>query len=139
MGLATNLLIIILGINLMLFIFGNPENNSPMLAIVKAIFTGDVDWLYLFQTIGSNLLVYGTLMGIITAAAFVTGGNPLTGGGGYGSAVAMQIIAIATFSALVLFPNFSTFGFPTLVEYILNIVFGGLVTVATIGLLRGVE
>jgi hypothetical protein len=137
MSIATNLLLIVLGINLMLFIFGSPENNSPMLAILKAVFTGSVDWTYLFSTIGYAAAVYLTLMGFVILAGIATGTNYLTTGGGQGSVVALQIVAIAIFSSLCLMPNFSTFGFPTMIEYVLNIFFGGMITVTVISLLRG--
>jgi hypothetical protein len=137
MSIATNLLMIILGINLMLFVFGNPENNSPMLAILKAIFTSDVDWNYVIWTIGRNAWIFGTLIGIIAVTSYLTGANPLTGGGGYGAILTLQIIGISVVSSLVLMPNFSTFGFPAMIEYILNIIFGGWITVTIISLLRG--
>ena len=137
MTIATNLLLIILGINLMLFIFGSPENNSPMLAILKAVFTGSVDWTYLLSTIGYAATIYITLMGFVILAGIATGTNYLTTGGGFGSILTLQIIAIAIFSFLCLMPNFSTFGFPDMIGYVLNIFFGGLITVTVISLLRG--
>jgi hypothetical protein len=137
MSIATNLLIMILGINLMLFVFGNPEVNSPMLAILKGIFTGNIDWSYLIYTIGKNAWIFLALIGVITTVSYLTGANPLTGGGGYGSILTLQIIGLAIASSLFLMPNFSTFGFPAMIEYILNIIFGGFITVTVISLLRG--
>ena len=137
MSIATNLLLILVGINLMMFVFGNPENNSPLLAILKAIFTGNVDWSYLVITIANNAWIYVILLGMIAVASYLTGANPLTGGGGYGSILTLQILAIGMVSSLILLPNFSTFGFPDMIYYIINIVFGGWITVTVISLFRG--
>lgn len=146
MSFASNLILIVFGINLILFAFGEPEANSPMLAIIKALFAGgEVDWGYLIYSIGSNAWVYGALMAIVAGAAFLTGGTPLTGGGGHGSLVAMQIIAISIFSALFLVPNFGTLGFPSAIAgempilEIINMVFGALFVVSLLGILRGIE
>lgn len=146
MSIATNLLLIILGINLMLFIFGSPEINSPMLAVIKAIFTGDTDWTYLLNTIGYSAGVYILLMGFVALASLATGSLGLSvGGSGQGAVMVLQIIAIAIFAALVLMPNFAAFGFPSALDptnpypilEIIQIVFGGLVSVTVISLLRG--
>lgn len=148
MSFATNLLLIIFGINIMLFAFGEPEGNSPMLAIVKLSFAGGgtaADWSYLLTTIGSNAALYIALIGIVALAAFATGGNPLTSGGGHGSLVALQIIGIAIFSALFLVPNFSTLGFPSALSgdppilEIINMIFGIMYIICMIGLLRNIE
>lgn len=139
MSLSTNLLMLLLGINLMLFVFGNPENNSPMLGIIKAIFlstTGGSDWSYLIFTIGKNMWIFGTLVLIIAGVSYLTGSTPLTGGG-YASVLSLQILAISILSSLILMPNFATFGFPAMIEYVLDIIFGGWITATVITVLKG--
>lgn len=138
MSIATNLLLLMLGINIILFAFGEPEANSPMFAVMKAIFSGgDFDWSHLLQSIGSNAAVYILLIGLVSVASFLTGGNPLTSGGGHGALVALQVITIAIFSSLFLVPNFSTMGFPEDVLLIINIIFGSMYVVAMMSLLGG--
>lgn len=140
MSIATNLLLIMLSINLMLFVFGNPENNSPMLAVIKTFylaFTGSPNWNNIITAFGSSMWIYGTLFILIATAAIATGANYLTTGGGYGAILTLQVLAIAIFSSLILMPNFSTFGFPTMIEYVLDIIFGGLITVTVISMLKG--
>jgi hypothetical protein len=146
MSIATNLLLIVLGINLMLFIFGSSETNSPMIATIKNIFTGDTDWTYLLDTIGYSASVYLLLMGFIFLASLFTGSVGLsTGGSGQGAVMVLQIIAIAIFAALALMPNFAALGFPSALDptnpypilEIIQIVFGSLITVTVISLLRG--
>lgn len=143
MSFATNLLLIIFGINLVLFAFGEPEANSPMLALIKAAFSGSVDWSYLIETIGSNAGIYIALMVIVAAASVATGAVPfISGGGGHGATMALQIIAIAIFSTLFLVPNFSTLGFPSALAgeppilEIVNMIFGVMFIVSFIGILR---
>lgn len=142
MSIATNLLLIMLSINLMLFVFGNPENNSPMLASIKTIYqmtTGSGDWITFFNSYATlgNLTIFGILMGVVLLGALATGANWITTGGGYGAILTLQVLAIAIFVPLMLMPNFSTFGFPTMIEYVLDIIFGGLITVTVISMLKG--
>lgn len=140
MTMATNLLMILLAINLGLFVFGNPEVNSPMLAVIKSFylaFTGSPNWSLIITTFGSSLWIYGALFLLIIAAAVATGANFITTGGGYGSIMTLQVLAIAIFSSLILMPNFAGFGFPSMLEYILDIIFGGMITVTVISMLKG--
>lgn len=134
MTIATNLLVIMLAINLMIFVFGSPENNSPMLGVVKGIVMGNF-WQVL-ESIGTSAWIYGILIGLIAGVAFLTGAFPGTGGG-YAALLVLQVLAIAIFSAVLLFPNFSTFGFPAMIEYILDVIFGGFTVITVVSLLRG--
>lgn len=140
MATATNLLIIILCINLAFFVFGKPENASPVLGMVSAFLTG-VDPITVIIQYGNALAIYLLLIGVIAAASVATGANYLTTGGGYGAAVALKILAISIFSALALFPNFTSLGFPSLagsgipILEIIQIIFGGLLTITVVEIL----
>lgn len=119
-----------------------------MLAVIRDLFSGTLNWntiLSIFTT-GSYALVYLTLMGIIFLASLKTGGGlPFVGGGGHGAIMVFQTMAIGIFAVLFLLPNFATLGFPSSasgdqpVLEIINIVFGGMLAVALIGLFRGIE
>lgn len=140
MSFATNLLLIVLGINIILFAFGEPEANSPMFKVLKGIFTGgDFDWGEILTTLGSDADLYILLIGTVSIASFLTGSNPLTSGGGHGALVALQVVSIAIFSSLLLVPSFSTMGFPSEIETIINVIFGAMYVIAMMGLLRGIE
>lgn len=136
MSIGTNLLLIVVSFNLFLVIFGSPSSCSPVLSMVSAWLTG-ANPVSVIIEYGNALAIYLILMGILALASFSTGANYLTTGGGHGAVMALQILGISIFSALLLFPNFSTLGFPTTIEYILNIVFGSLLTAAVVEILRG--
>lgn len=142
MSMGTNLLLIVVAFNLLLFIFGEPDSCSPVLGIVSAWLSG-ADIVSIMVSYGNALAIYAILIGVIAAASFATGANYLTTGGGHGAVLALQVLGIAIFSALALFPNFATLGFPSLIgsgipllEGI-QIVFGALLTVTVIEMLRG--
>ncbi len=135
MSLVTNMILILLGINLMIFVFGSPENNSPMLGLVKGIATGS--WGNFFYSLATSSWIYIVLIGLVALAAYATGANPLTGGGGYGAVLVLQILGIAVVFSILAFPNFATFGFPAMIEYTIDIVMGGFIVVIVIALLRG--
>jgi len=126
----------------MFFVFGNPENNSPILGSIKTIFLisqGTGSWITFFNSYAtlSTLAIFGVLCSVLALASIATGANWITTGGGYGSIMALQILAIAIIIPMLLMPNFSTFGFPAMIEYILDIIFGGWITVTIIALLKG--
>lgn len=152
MSYATNFLLIVLGINLVLFAFGEPEQNSPIIAVLKGIFTGgNFNLTAIITTMGSNVWLYGSLILIVVGASLATGAVPfISGGGGHGATMALQILAIAIFSSMLLVPNFAAFGFPSMLNCvdgvcdppvleIINMIFGALYIIAMIGLLRGIE
>ena len=146
MSFATNLLLIVFGINLILFVFGGSHYNSTLISTLIDIFDGgDFDYSYILENLGSNAGLYILLIGTVSVASFLTGSNPLTSGGGHGAIVALQIVAIAIFSSLLLVPNFSTMGFPSAAEgnlpilEIIQLIFGIMYVIAMVGLLRGIE
>ncbi|MEM3063161.1 MAG: hypothetical protein QW303_06440 [Nitrososphaerota archaeon] len=142
MSISVNLLMILIGVNLLLFVFGNPINNSPILAIIKNIFdiaSGTGSWSNFFSSYAtlSTITIFGVLISILAIASIATGSNYLTTGGGYGAVSALQILAISIFIPMLLMPNFATFGFPSIIEYILDIIFGGWIVVTIITILKG--
>ena len=145
MSIGINLLIIIIVINLFVFIFGEPSANAPALGIVKGfygLFTGSPSWENLMSAFGNTTMwaVYLALMGVIMLASLATGSIGITtGGSGYGAVMALQTLGIALFFGLCMMPNFSSpsFGFPDTIVTILDVIFGGMIIVAVISLLKG--
>lgn len=146
MSFATNLFLILLGINLVLFAIGESEMNSPMFGTLKDLFVdGTINWGTLVETLGTNAWIYITLIGVVALASLATGSNPLTGGGGHGAVVALQVLSIAIFTSLILIPNFSVMGFPSAADgdlpvlEIIYVIFGAMYVIAMMGLLRGAD
>lgn len=165
MSLSTNVLAILFMINLMIFLFSpsmntcmNAENAtvstiakdcpsaaSPMISLVGGILrlgtdsTFQMDWSFLLENIVNNIWLYGFLMGLVILASYKTGANPLTGGGGMGSMLTLQILGITLFASLALVPNFHVMGFPAMIEFILYTVFGGVMAFAIVGMLKGTD
>lgn len=142
MTMATNLLLILLAINLGFFVFGNTDVNSPILASFKVIYqisTGSGDWISFINSYASlsTLTIFGALITVVALGALATGANWITTGGGYGSMLSLQVLAIAIFLPLLLMPNFHPIGFPAIIETVLDVIFGGLITVTVISMLKG--
>lgn len=134
MSFATTVLCILFAVNLLFFLAGEPEVNSPMLAILKAFFYGgEVDWGELIKgwfTL-QNLAITGVL---ILSVEFL---SPPLVSGGFGATHVPLIFAIAIFVILFLIPNFGAIGFPFPVDMIIYLIFGFMGVLSIFGILRG--
>jgi len=146
MSMAANLLLIILSINVFIFIFNygsDPECHgcSLIFSTAKAVATGD--YVPVLYSLARNSWLFGILIGLVGIASYLTGANPLTGGGGYGSVLVLQIIAISLFATLGLMPDFSTMGFPSMatggypIAELINLFFGGMIVVCVMDMFKG--
>lgn len=136
MSYATLVLCIVLMLNLILFLVGSPEVNSPMLGVLKAIITGNwnINWSVFFTyekliMIGAIVLIIALVSSLISPASTLTGS--------FATFHTLNVIAISLFITFLSFPNFSIMNIPEPLSTIMNVMFGFLLVVAIIGLLRG--
>lgn len=119
MGLATNILIILFCVNLVIWLAGEPYYRaaSPVFLLASKI-AGDqrISWNYVLSRMGESFLmtaaIVGALIGIMAILSTVTGsvqiGTTVGGGGsGFGAAHALAIAAIIIFTNFAAMPNFS--------------------------------
>lgn len=136
MSYATLMLSIVLMLNLLLFLVGPPEVNSPMLGVLKAIITGNwnINWFKFFDF--WKLLMIGYIAGLIAlVSGEISPSSTLTGS--FATFHALNVIAISLFITFLAFPNFSVMNIPEPLLTILNVMFGFLLVVTIIGLFRG--
>jgi hypothetical protein len=139
MSYATIVFVIILSINLILFLGGSPDVNSPMLAIARNVYGGstiDVNQLINLDVIRNAAIMAGVVWVI---SSLLSVGSSITG---YTSMHTMTVLALAIFITFVGLPNFQNMGFPVVnginvISYVLYTVFGAMFILAIVGLVRG--
>jgi hypothetical protein len=145
MSNSTNLVLFLIGINLMLFLFStNPSDPingtctycSPLFTIASGLVTGN--WAAVLVSLGSSAWIYFALFGLVILASWSTGATPLSGGG-YGSILTLQVLAIGIFASLIGMPNFAAMNMPLMITIVLDVIFGGLIIISLVGLLRGTD
>lgn len=145
MGISTNLLLIILAVNIFIFIFQFDTDTtchgcSIIFSTAKAVATGD--YFPVLYALAKNAWIFGTLIALVGIVSYLTGANPLTGGGGYGAMLVLQILAISLFATLGLMPDFSTLGFPSIVTgdppiaELISLFFGGMIVVCVMDIFK---
>jgi len=141
MSFASTSLCILFAVNLLVFLVGNSEMNSPMLGLLKALAEGGfsdigpvvsyaLSWEFISQLAGKFLIV-GAIAGIMIVL------SPPLLGGGYGAIHIPLLFAMIMAITLFLIPNFSAMGFPFPLDMIIYSLFGLGWVLSIFGLLRG--
>lgn len=136
MSWASVTLTIVFALNLLVFLSGQPEANSPMLGVLKGVMTGNfnIDWGQIFTW--NKLLQIGIITVLVLAVS--TALSPATAvTGSFSTVHVLTIIGICFFISFVALPNFSFMGLPYLLSNILNIFIGFMVVMSIIGFMRG--
>lgn len=136
MSYASLTLTIVFVVNLLFFLMGTTEVNSPMLGLLKGIISGnyEFDFSSIFNV--RNLVIVSSLI-VVTGviSAIMSPGSVLSGN--FSTIHVLTIIAIGVFASFLAVPNFSAFGIPEPLGTIINVFFGFLVIMSVFGLLRG--
>jgi hypothetical protein len=136
MSWASITLTIVVVINILFFLAGDSELNSPILGILKGFVTGtfNIDWSALLSW--GNLAHLGAITVLATGVSLAL--NPtaiLTGN--YVTIQTLTIIAISIFVGLFALPNFGASGIPEPLLTIISVTFGFMAVMSIFGLLRG--
>lgn len=136
MSWAMMVLCIVFAVNVVLFLSGSPEVNSPMLGILAGVVDGNynVDWSVFFST--GRLLSIALVAGIILAVSVMM--NPTANlTGNFNTFHVLNVIAISIFISFLAVPNFGTMGIPEPINTVVQAFFGFLVVGAVFGLFNG--
>jgi len=151
MSIALNVMMIMLCINLFLYLGYKADligNCMSTAFTTLAAIAGDqsITWTDIVSsTLNSfitSLPLVGVLILVMVVLSKVTGSFTIglttgVGGGGYGAAHALTIVAIVIFTNFVAMPDISAMGFPTEVAYITRIIIGSMILASIFGLMKG--
>jgi hypothetical protein len=136
MSYASMALTIAVVLNLGLFLAGSPEVNSPALALLKGLITGN------FETVLSSIFTLRNtaIIGVVALVAFgissaMSPASVLLGSNA--TQHALTILAIGIFASLFLMPNIGAMAIPEPVATIIEVFLGFIAVLAIFGLLRG--
>jgi len=126
MGVATNILILMFAINLVIFLLDvNGEVSAPLFRLLKGKSASEViNTVFLFGVAGTSV---AALIGILVGGSFLS----------QGIMVIPVIIGLAIFTNLVFIPNFSAMGIPEPISTILQVFLGFLIILGIFGVFRG--
>lgn len=126
MGTATNILILMFAINLVIFMLDvNGDVSAPLFRLLKGKSAGEVMNTVLWFGIAGTTVI--ALIGVLIGGSFLS----------HGVTVIPVVIGLAIFTNLIFVPNFSAMGIPEPISTILQVFLGFLIILGVFGVFRG--